>query len=143
MRKQKLLKLLTLVFTLIILATMAINASALTRNRMGLDTNVPDRSIDRRDAVSESVENKETTPRETNETQKQTGVIDDAIDKASEALDDITGALGDMKDDVDNAIDNTDEGNSFMGVVIAILIAVAIIILIIVMVSKNTGKHNR
>lgn len=143
MRKQKLLKLLTLVFTLTILATMAINASALTRNRMGLDTNVPDRSIDRRDAASESVDNRETTPRETNETQKQTGAIDDAIDKASEALDDITGALGDMKDDVDNAIDNTDEGKGFMGVVIAILIAVAIIILIIVMVSKNTGKHNR
>lgn len=139
MKRQKFLKLLTLVFTLTILATMAINASALIDDPTNFSANIPDNSVNRRDATSGNASDTGTIPEET---QNQTGAVDNALDKASEAVDDVTGALGDMKDDVDDAIDDT-AGNSFMGVVIAILIAVAVIILIIVMVSKNTGKHNR
>lgn len=140
MKKQKLFRLLTLVFTLTIMASMALNAAALIDDPTRFSTNIPDREIDRREAATGNTTDTGTAPEDT---KKQTGAVDDALDKASEALDDVTGALGDMKDDVEDMADDATNGNSFVGIVIAILIAVAIIILIIVMVSKNTEKNNR
>ena len=136
MKNQKTFKLLTLVFTLVILATLSINTFALNISPADrLLTNIPDSEVDGT--------GNDDAPEDTD---RQTGVVDDAITKASEALDsakdDVDDAMTDAKDDIKDAVDNAD-GSSIAGVLIAILIAVAIIILIIVMVSKNNGKYNR
>lgn len=159
MKNPKLIKLLTFVFTLCILFSLAVNTMALTNNRMGMSTNIPDRAVDRengnntfpydrRDSAATDTgiaTDTGMTPDETNipDTQAQTGILDEALTKASEALNDVTGALGDIKDDAEDVVDDMDGGSSFLGVVIAILIAAAIIILVIVMVSKNGQKNNR
>lgn len=160
MKHQKLFKLMTLVFTLCILFSLAVNTMALTNDKMGMSTNIPDGDVDRyngrntfpydnrRDSGATDTgigTDTGTIPDETNipDTQAQTGILDEALTKASEALNDVTGALGDVKDDVEDAVDDMDEGSGFLGVVIAILIAAAIIILVIVMVSKNGQKNNR
>lgn len=135
MKNQKTLKLLTLVFTLVILATLSINTFALSFPSDRMLANIPDSEVDGTDNSS--------TP---DDTDRQTGVVDDALTKASEELedakDDVDDAMTDAKDDIKDAVDDAD-GSSIAGVLIAILIAVAIIILIIVMVSKNNGKYNR
>ena len=94
MKKQNSFKLLTLVFTLIIFASLALNAAAvIDESSYTFSTNIPDRSVDRRDATSTNTPESDTgtIPRESDETQRQTGVVDDALNKASEALDDMTG----------------------------------------------------
>lgn len=163
MKNQKTFKLLTLVFTLVILASLALNTVALTKNSSyDILANIPDSDVDssngtsallpddtsRRDETTHTETKKnETTRDETDrkETDKQTGVVDDAITKASEALEDakndVDNAMTDAKNDIADMTDNA--GNGVVGVILAILIAVAVIIGIIVMVSKNNGKYNR
>lgn len=157
MKKTKLCKLFAFIFTLCLLVSLTVNTMALTNDRMGLSTNIPDRAVDRengntpyanrRDRATDTgiATDTDITPDETRapDTEAQTGVLDEALTKASEALNDVTSALGDLRDDVADTADDMDAGSSFLGVVIAILIAAAIIILVIVMVSKNGEKNNR
>lgn len=137
MKNQRAFKLLTLVFTLVILATLSINTFALASSpAKTLLTNIPDSEVD----------GTETRDDVTSDAESQTGVVDDAITKASEALEDakdtVDNAITDAKDDVEDAVDDVTGGGA-AGILIAIIIAVIIIILIIVMVSKNNGKYNR
>ena len=143
MKNQKILKLLTLVFTLAILATLAINTAALAKDSSyRILENIPDSEVDGSDATSGILPDDSTHRDETkkDETHTQTGVVDQALTDASEALDDakddMDDAMTDAKDDVNDIVDDA-EDNGIMCIIVAILIAVVIIIIIIVMVSKN------
>ena len=149
MKNQKILKLLTLVFTLVILATLSINTFALVNDPSPrLLANIPDSEVDGSSSATDRTPDDSThrDHTDTRDTDRQTGVLDEALTDASEALDsakdDMDSAMTDVKDDVKDVVDDA-EGGGVMGVIIAILIAVAIIIIIIVMVSKNNGKYNR
>lgn len=142
MQNKKIMKLLTLVLTLTVLAALALNTAALiddpgfnNSGEMGR-SNIPDNEIDRRSASTEAGSATDgATSRDTAKKDDHTGVVDDALDKAS-------GAVESVKDDIEDGMDEAGRG-SITGIVIAILIAVALVILIIVMVSKNGEKYNR
>ncbi len=136
MKAKKFLSILILVFIVMSLLSIFINAA----------TNVPDSNIspeestnffsnrNARDNMSSAVdEGKDSV----------SSAIDDGKDKVSSALENGKDMASSAADDVKNGMENTENGNNTLKIIIGIILAVAVIIIIVIMIAKSCNKSNK